>query len=630
MITDWKLGDIKNSKGTLLGTNDAFVTKTDEDQDIYIETDGSDDSGDGSSGNPYLTLQHAISQTPDLINTNVNFRLGLGTFEGESALFKLNGTGEDYNYIRIIGTRVILQEQVTATSTSGNTLTVTDAGWTVDEFKGKMFVPVGGRGFENGEFFSYPMMVISNTADTLTFQSPYIYIFYNGTTEFVIYEPGTILSNDTDKVLNISGNLTSTKVNIWDCEIGGGHYFYTVYISYAETEIMGCYFNRKSDEAGAILVNDGKLKVYGCEFEGAEGYTQGGIHVSGMGYFESRYSYYHDFYSAGGNRQAIYCNNGNGVCYSDYFEDNTYCVRALRDSSVDLSTSCALIGSAYALYAQRGGIIDGFECVGSGNDYIARVADGGVVLVDETNVGYTIAIEFIDSAGGLCIHEDNNYAVTKKYELVYEANSVDVPVTELETYESGRMYINSSDECERTLPSAEAGLAYEFMIGSDNEFKINANTGDRIIVDGISGSLAGEISSSRQGDFIRLVAIDDTNWVAVKSRGTWVVNQKVQSLSANHTATIQESGKTFLNSAVVEIDLPSLSDALGCEYTFIVGSANYLRMNLDGTDTARYLAQSSAAGGYFRSATQGDVCKVIATASEWVVISLDGTFTFDS
>lgn len=97
---------------------------------------------------------------------------------------------------------------------------------------------------------------------------------------------------------------------------------------------------------------------------------------------------------------------------------------------------------------------------------------------------------------------------------------------------------------------------------------------------------------------------------------------------ANTALTVAQSGLLFSNSAVVEFTLPAL--ALGVWYRFVVGSANFLRVNASGGATISYLGDATAVNGYARSQTQGDELRVVGMASGWVVTDLDGTFTFDS
>jgi len=55
----------------------------------------------------------------------------------------------------------------------------------------------------------------------------------------------------------------------------------------------------------------------------------------------------------------------------------------------------------------------------------------------------------------------------------------------------------------------------------------------------------------------------------------------------------------------------------------------YLRLNADGTETFRYLAQQSAAGGYIRSNVIGTSFTIEFLGSEWLITSLEGILNYD-
>lgn len=53
---------------------------TTEDMDVYVATTGSDVTGDGSSVNPYATIQYAVNSLPDLIAHAVTIHIADGTY----------------------------------------------------------------------------------------------------------------------------------------------------------------------------------------------------------------------------------------------------------------------------------------------------------------------------------------------------------------------------------------------------------------------------------------------------------------------------------------------------------------------------------------------------------------------
>jgi len=83
---------------------------------------------------------------------------------------------------------------------------------------------------------------------------------------------------------------------------------------------------------------------------------------------------------------------------------------------------------------------------------------------------------------------------------------------------------NATGEVEVTLPTAVAGLTFEFVVQAAQSLKIVANTGDTIRrTVSVSGS-GGYIRSSTVGDYLRLRAINSTEWVAVAEYGSWTID----------------------------------------------------------------------------------------------------------
>jgi len=197
-----------------------------------------------------------------------------------------------------------------------------------------------------------------------------------------------------------------------------------------------------------------------------------------------------------------------------------------------------------------------------------------------------------------------------------------------------------------TLISSHNTIDVTDSAGTSNSFFIGASatlhsTFDSISADdGVSNSGTFKmVSSQTPGDLSVTGSVDVTGDVDVTAAATVGTTldvtgaltnlRPVESFAANDTLTQAESGKICTNSAVVTLTLPTA--VAGMVFTFVVGSANYLRVNLSAGDTAQYKATASAAGGYFRSATQGDIVRLeCLNATEWYVTSLEGTWTFDS
>lgn len=62
----------------------------------------------------------------------------------------------------------------------------------------------------------------------------------------------------------------------------------------------------------------------------------------------------------------------------------------------------------------------------------------------------------------------------------------------------------------------------------------------------------------------------------------------------------------------------------------VVTVAQYLRFTANGTETIRFLATQSAAGGYVRSNVIGNMIELVWSGTEWVITGIGGAWTYDS
>lgn len=96
-------------------------------------------------------------------------------------------------------------------------------------------------------------------------------------------------------------------------------------------------------------------------------------------------------------------------------------------------------------------------------------------------------------------------------------------------------------------------------------------------------------------------------------------------LAAVGTLTSTSCGKTFYNSAAVEVDLPEASTVLGCKITFVTLNASNFDIDPDAADII--LVQTDAAGDKTRNATVGNSITLQAvSASQWAVVGILGTW----
>jgi hypothetical protein len=94
--------------------------------------------------------------------------------------------------------------------------------------------------------------------------------------------------------------------------------------------------------------------------------------------------------------------------------------------------------------------------------------------------------------------------------------------------ESGTVLTNEGVTAENyhTLPSAAAGYEFTFIVQDADGIRITANTGDTIrpIAGTAASAAAGFIRCATLGAFIRLQAINSTEWIATGSAGVWTID----------------------------------------------------------------------------------------------------------
>ena len=89
--------------------------------------------------------------------------------------------------------------------------------------------------------------------------------------------------------------------------------------------------------------------------------------------------------------------------------------------------------------------------------------------------------------------------------------------------ESGTVLTNEGTTAKNyhTLPSATAGLVFQFVCQDADGIRITANTDDTIrVIDKVTAA-AGYIESTTIGSVVTLVAINATEWIATSIHGVW-------------------------------------------------------------------------------------------------------------
>lgn len=75
-----------------------------------------------------------------------------------------------------------------------------------------------------------------------------------------------------------------------------------------------------------------------------------------------------------------------------------------------------------------------------------------------------------------------------------------------------------------TLPTAAAGLDFEFVVQDSDGIRVVASSGDTIRDVATVSAAAGFIQSTTVGSTLRLLAINSTEWIVTSKQGTWTID----------------------------------------------------------------------------------------------------------
>jgi len=91
--------------------------------------------------------------------------------------------------------------------------------------------------------------------------------------------------------------------------------------------------------------------------------------------------------------------------------------------------------------------------------------------------------------------------------------------------EGGTLFTNegASEKIVFNLPSAVTGMCYSFFVQDADGIRVVAAAGDTIRLAGSVTIAAGYAESTTIGSTVSLIAINETEWVAVGFAGTWTL-----------------------------------------------------------------------------------------------------------
>jgi|14BtaG_2_1085337.scaffolds.fasta_scaffold10688_3 hypothetical protein len=206
---------------------------------IYVETTGNDDTGDGSSGNPFATVEKAMQLIGINNGSAVTIQLGTGTFGLPTILTQMNyitiqGTESDEETRNITTVHHATEDELVS-------VTVDGAALSNNEWRGRMIRYDGGAA--NGRIG----WVWRNTGNRL---------WINQGTNLAIAAPTTadditlISQNTTINLDNTVVALGSVQLNIYNLKFTGNKVFF--FLATDKVEIKECHSHINRFQSGGF------------------------------------------------------------------------------------------------------------------------------------------------------------------------------------------------------------------------------------------------------------------------------------------------------------------------------------------------------------------------------------------
>ncbi len=147
---------------------------------------------------------------------------------------------------------------------------------------------------------------------------------------------------------------------------------------------------------------------------------------------------------------------------------------------------------------------------------------------DADPLGSTPDTASVRAAAGVWRDTDGSTGIGKRLcAKLVEANTAGSGAPNVLTATESRTVLTNEGAASQnyhTLPTAAAGLEFEFVVQDTDGIRVAAAAGDTIRDGATVSALAGFIQSTTQGSTLRVLAINATEWVVLSKTGTWTVD----------------------------------------------------------------------------------------------------------
>ena len=166
------------------------------------------------------------------------------------------------------------------------------------------------------------------------------------------------------------------------------------------------------------------------------------------------------------------------------------------------------------------------------NDYAPKTnsTTSNPTVTDDVDSGYYIFSKWCNTTTDdvfICADNTSGAAVWKEISSL-GTKTVEAVTTTPHTVtaiESDTTYTNqgATSKIVHTLPTAVAGLRFDFICSDTDGIRVTAASGDTIRLGTSVTKTAGYVESTTIGSVICLIAIDATQWFATSMLGNWTI-----------------------------------------------------------------------------------------------------------
>ncbi len=242
---------------------------------LYVNGSTGSDSNSGTIGSPFATIPAAVDALPEFIRHACLISVATGNYAGA----KISKTLKPGGTLQVQGTHQAatlasgLQTGTVASATAGSTaitgwstVTVTGAGWTASDLRGRWLKIVSGTGSGQRK------VIYDNSATVITVTGTWG-TTPNATSVFEIVEPGTVLSTavDAPAELNAQGATAAISAHAGFLFSGKGHGSPIASTSLDRARVVVSDFKITAGSNAVSVSGGDRVGVFGCWLDCAIG-----------------------------------------------------------------------------------------------------------------------------------------------------------------------------------------------------------------------------------------------------------------------------------------------------------------------------------------------------------------------